>query len=43
MSYSRAEEVSAGAAQLAAERGLVCFDPSWAAFDLPQTAIRVTN
>jgi hypothetical protein len=27
MSYSRAEEVSAGAAQLAAERGLVCFDP----------------
>jgi hypothetical protein len=27
LSYSRAEEVSTGAAQLAAERGLVCFDP----------------
>lgn len=29
MRYSMAEEVSAAAAQMAADRGLVCFDPQW--------------
>jgi hypothetical protein len=27
MVYSRCEEVSAGAARISAEHGLVCFDP----------------
>jgi hypothetical protein len=29
MRDSMAEEVSAAAAQMAADRGLVCFDPQW--------------
>jgi hypothetical protein len=29
MRYSMAEEVSAAAARMAADRGLVCFDPQW--------------
>ncbi|MGQ5259587.1 hypothetical protein ACTWLT_02395 [Micromonospora sp. ZYX-F-536] len=29
MRYSMCEEVSAEAARMAAERGLICFDPQW--------------
>ncbi|MFI6758291.1 hypothetical protein ACIBF5_03995 [Micromonospora sp. NPDC050417] len=29
MRYSMCEEVSAGAVRMAAERGLICFDPQW--------------
>jgi hypothetical protein len=29
MRYSMAEEVSAAAARMAVDRGLVCFDPQW--------------
>ena len=29
MRYSMADEVSAAAARMAADRGLVCFDPQW--------------
>jgi hypothetical protein len=29
MRYSMAEEVSAAAARMAADRGLICFDPQW--------------
>jgi hypothetical protein len=29
MRFSMADEVSAAAARMAAERGLVCFDPQW--------------
>ncbi|MFC0006849.1 hypothetical protein [Micromonospora siamensis] len=30
MPFNRADEVSAAAAQLAADHGLVCYDPRWA-------------
>jgi hypothetical protein len=39
MRYSMAEEVSAAAARMAADRGLVCSDPQWIACVPPSTNV----